>query len=250
LTRYDAHRKLSGLVFVQRISDPKFVGQSKRNLRMLRNLCGTETYKNVVVLTTFWDNAGPKERAVEREKELKSTAFKDLVDGGACFMHHDRTIESAQKVLKHTLTLMPANVQIQKEIRLDGKDLVNTSAGSAYREEMEAILAKHGEEVNKLRLQLRTVANSNEELRRELEEERAESQRERARWEEEMSRLKNGLDEMKKAQERQAARAAQQNQEKITLTTVGQKVAVQILLHGLTALLRWPMVQNTKCFAP
>jgi len=135
---------------------------------MFRNLCGTETYKNVVVLTTFWDNAGPKEQAVEREKELKSTVFKDLVDGGACFIHHDRTIESAQKVLEHTLTLVPANVQIQKEIRLDGKSLVDTSAGSVYQEEMEAILANHEEEVNRLRLQLKTVANSNEVLRREL----------------------------------------------------------------------------------
>ncbi len=216
---------------------------------MFRNLCGTETYKNVVVLTTFWDNAGPKERAVEREEELKSTAFKDLVDGGACFMRHDRTIETAQKVLSHTLTLVPANVQIQKEIRLDGKDLVDTSAGSVYREEMEAILAEY-EEVNKLKLQLRTIANSNEELRRELEEEQVESQRERARWEEELSRLKNGLDEIKKSQERLVARAAKQNQENMSLTTVGQKVAVQVLFHGLTALLRWPMVQNMKCLAP
>jgi len=65
-----------------------------------------------------------------------------------------------------------------------------------------------------------------------------------------MSRLKNGLDEMKKAQERLAAGATQPNQEETSFNKVGQKVALQILLHGLTALLRWSTAQNVKYFAP
>jgi len=211
--RYDAHRKLSGLIFVQRISDPRFGGQSNRNLRMFRNLCGTETYKNVVVVTTFWDNVSLEpQAAAKREEELKSTAFKALVDGGARFMRHDRTPQSAQKVLQHILTLLPATVlQIQKEIRLDGRSLENTSAGSVYRKEMKKILAKHTREVEELKLELAAVSESNLILKQELEEERARLQRELARWETEMLTLKNGLDGVKKSQERLEANVATKN---------------------------------------
>jgi len=46
-------RKLNGLMYyLQRISDPRFSGRSVRNLRMFKGLCGSENYKNVVVLTT------------------------------------------------------------------------------------------------------------------------------------------------------------------------------------------------------
>ncbi len=179
---------------------------------MFRNLCGTETYKNVVVVTTFWDNAGLEQQAAMREEELKSTAFRDLVDGGACFMRHDRTLESAQRVLQHILTLMPANVQIQKEIRLDGRSLENTSAGSVYREEMEKIIAKHNREVEELKSELAAVSESNVILRQELEEERARLQRELARWETEMSALKNGLDGVKRSQERLEANVVKNQQ--------------------------------------
>jgi hypothetical protein len=209
--RYDAHRKLSGLIFFQRISDPRFGGQSSRNLRMFRNLCGTETYKNVVVVTTFWDNAGLEQQAARREEELKSTAFKDLVNGGARFMRHDCTTESAQRVLQHILTLMPANVQIQKEIRLDGRSLENTSAGSVYREEMKKILAKHNREVEELKSELAAVSESNLILKQELEEERARLRRELARWETEMSALKNGLDGVRRSQERLEESVAKKN---------------------------------------
>ena len=48
-------QKLNGLVFLQRISDPRYGGQSGRNLTMFKGLCGSENYENVVVLTINWD---------------------------------------------------------------------------------------------------------------------------------------------------------------------------------------------------
>jgi len=52
---------------------------------MFRALCGLESYKDVVVLTTHWDQV-PTHEGVKREAQLKSNFFKDLAAGGARFM--------------------------------------------------------------------------------------------------------------------------------------------------------------------
>ncbi|KAK2466548.1 hypothetical protein APHAL10511_001410 [Amanita phalloides] len=208
LEAYDKDRKLNGLIYVQRISDPRFGGQSGRNLKMFRSLCGANAYENVVVLTTFWDQLPSEQEGAKREEQLKTTFFKDLVEGGARFMRHDRTIENAHDVLRHISMLVPKNVQIQEEIRLEGKTLENTAAGSVHREEVERIIAKHNKEMVELKDELETMRSGNGALRQQLEEERARLQREIARWEDEKVELKIGLTKAKEAQERlEAGRA-------------------------------------------
>ncbi|KAJ3508731.1 hypothetical protein NLJ89_g5594 [Agrocybe chaxingu] len=188
LKEYDENRKLNGLVYLQRISDPRFGGQSSRNLRMFRNLC--------------------EEEGIKREGQLKTRFFKDLVDGGACFMQHDRTIESAREVLGHILPLPPAVAQIQTEIREEGKTLEDTSAGSVHREEVDRIIANHKKEVADLKAEMDSLKESNTAARRELEQERAKLQADLARWENERSELQKGLGEEKKSREKLEVEAA------------------------------------------
>ncbi|KAK2466553.1 hypothetical protein APHAL10511_001415 [Amanita phalloides] len=206
LETYDNKRKLSGLVYLQRISDPRFGGQSGRNLAMFRNLCGTKAYENVVVLTTFWDKAS-SEQGDQREEQLKTRFFKDLVEGRARFMRHSLTLESARHVLQHISTLNPTNVQIQEEIRVEGKALEGTAAGCVHREEVERIITEHNKEIQGLKDELEALKNNNSVLKHELEEKRARLERELERLEAERVELKKGLDEAKEAQERMKAEA-------------------------------------------
>ena len=156
---------------------------------MFRSLCGSETYKNVVVLTTFWDQLPSAQEGEKREAELRSKFFKDLVAGGARFMRHDCTqIESAKQVLAHVLTLAPAVVQIQEEIRVRGKTLEDTEAGSVHREEVERIISKHKKEVSELKAEMNVIKESNVAARAELEEERKKLQEQLQRWEQEIGR--------------------------------------------------------------
>ncbi|KAJ7922201.1 P-loop containing nucleoside triphosphate hydrolase protein, partial [Mycena leptocephala] len=153
-SRYDAKRRLNGLVYLQRITDNKFGGQSGRNLLMFKKLCGDQTHKNIVVLTTFWDKVTNKQEAVKREEELKAKFFWSLVAGGACFMRSDRTIEAVRAVLGHIFTLLPTNVLIQEEIRVEGKSLEDTAVGSVHREEVERIIAQHTKEMGDLKAEM------------------------------------------------------------------------------------------------
>ncbi|PPQ76190.1 hypothetical protein CVT26_009364, partial [Gymnopilus dilepis] len=187
--RYDKDRKLTGLIYLTRISDPRFGGQSKRNLRMFKNLCGSKTFKNIVILTTFWDMLATVKEGIAREDELKYRFFQDLVDGGASFMRHDRTIDSAQGVLERVLAFDPTAVQIQEEIRIQGKALEDTSAGSVHREEVERIIAKHRQEVQELKAEIGNIRNDNSALRKELEEEQERLRKKLAQWEKEKQEL-------------------------------------------------------------
>ena len=200
--RYDKDRKLNGLIYVQRISDPRFGGQSARNLRMFRNLCGEGGYKNVVVLTTFWDKVTNKEEGRMRETQLQTKFFKELVEGGARFMKHDRSPRSVQDVLKHVFTLVPTHVKIQEEIRVEGKSLEDTAAGSVHRKEVEQLIAKHRKDVAELKAEMNEAKKTNAALAKELKGEREQLQLKLREWEKERVELRNGLDEGKKAVER------------------------------------------------
>ncbi|KAJ4490086.1 P-loop containing nucleoside triphosphate hydrolase protein, partial [Lentinula aciculospora] len=189
LSKYDEQRKLNGLVYLHRVSDPRFGGQASRNLKMFQNLCGTDAYGNIVVLTTFWDRVSSDE-GLMREDQLKSTFFSNIVAGGARFMRHDRSTQSALEVIAHISTLAPTDVQIQEEIRISGKGLEDTAAGSVHREEVERVLAKHRQEIASLGNEINAIRQDNESLKKELEEEKAELQQRLERWESEKAELK------------------------------------------------------------
>jgi len=162
---------------------------------MFRELCGQTAYKNVVVLTTYWDQVSTHEEGVRREAQLKSNFFAKLVEGGAHFMRHDRTVESARKVLRHILPMPPTVTQIQKEIREEGKSLTETAAGSVHSKEVEDALAKYKKEIVDLTAEMATVKENNKAARQELQTELTELRNSLAGREREQADLKNGLDE-------------------------------------------------------
>ncbi|KAF7335225.1 P-loop containing nucleoside triphosphate hydrolase protein [Mycena sanguinolenta] len=160
----------------------------------VQKLCGPEIFKNVVILTTFWDQAGAA-LGQKREAQLMQSdkIFKDLVAKGAHSMRHDqRTRENALQVLRHISALKPKDPRIAKEIVDERKHLEDTAAGSVRREEVKRLIAKHEEEVKKLKEEMQ---RSNEKARRELEEQRAELMEKLARFEGEAVELKKGLDD-------------------------------------------------------
>ncbi|KAJ7511404.1 lipoxygenase [Mycena galericulata] len=200
LKEYDSKRKLNGIVYLQRISDPRFGGQAARNLRMFQELCGAGSYKNVVILTAFWDRVERKEGR-KREQQLKSQFLKDLVAGGARFMRHNRTIEDALEVLQHVYTLAPVTPRIAVEMGVNGKRLEDTAAGSVLRDEIDLIIAKHKDEIAGLKTEIRAIQRSNDALQQALQEERANLQQQLTRRENESLMLKKGLEGERKARE-------------------------------------------------
>jgi len=184
--RYGKKSQLTGLVYVHRISDTRVGGTSQRNLRMFRKLCGTDSLKNVVIVTTMWDKVTPEEGS-RREQELMSSnnLFKPLLDGGATMMRYGRTAESATKVINHLLGKKATTTQIVREMMQETKTLEETAAGGELRSEIEVLLKGHKEDMELLKAELREMAQ------RELAEERQ-------RMDQKLDVLLKELDELKR----------------------------------------------------
>ncbi|KAF5372396.1 hypothetical protein D9757_011613 [Collybiopsis confluens] len=215
LEEYDNKRKLNGIIYIHSIASTRFSGQSVRNLKMFKNLCGAETYKNVVILTTFWDDRSAKKMGEKREAELKSKFCLQLAQGGAAFMRHNRTKSSSHKVLDYIFTLVPTDVQITKEIRVDGKTLEDTAAGSVHRAEVDALIAKHKAEVEELMNEMKDMKGANEEMRKELAKEKEEMRMKLDRLEQERVALSDGLAGEQKARQALEDKLQQDKEERI-----------------------------------
>ena len=208
--RFNQGKKLSGIIYFHRITDTKMGGISLRNLRMFRKLCGDDALKNVVVVTTRWDDVQEKDRGVmlKREKELMETPgkfFEPVIAGGGRFLRHDDTAGSARRIMEAFLKNHSIPLQIQLEMR-DGKTLEETAAGSELAAELKKLMDKHNSEMNNLKEEMtEAIAAKDEALKKELEAERTKMQKEMTKWEEQKKALADGLaaarEEAKKRQE-------------------------------------------------
>jgi hypothetical protein len=173
-------------------------GVSVRNLKMFRKLCGDDALKNVVVVTTRWDDVQEKDREAmgKREKELMQTPgkfFEPLISAGGRFLRHDNTIGSARRITETFLTNDPTPLQIQLEMH-GGKTLEETAAGSELAAEMKKLMDKHSSEMKNLKEEMaEAIAAKDEALKKELEAEVIKMQEQMTKWEEQKKALADGL---------------------------------------------------------
>ncbi|TDL17999.1 hypothetical protein BD410DRAFT_511349 [Rickenella mellea] len=125
---YCKELKLSGLLFMQRISDPRSDRQTRRNFRIFTKLCGHANLDRAVVVTTRWNEVDLKGGS-GRENELKAGVFKPFLHAGGKIVRHDQTVGSAKEILRRVITQDVRVLAIQSQIVDDGKDLFATDAG-------------------------------------------------------------------------------------------------------------------------
>ncbi|KAJ7916971.1 hypothetical protein B0H13DRAFT_2188386 [Mycena leptocephala] len=123
---YEQGRKLSGIIYMQRISDVRMNGISKHNLNMFRKLCGDSMLKNAVIVTGLW---GEVAEAQEAELENNNAWFKPILDKGALLFRHHNDVQSAQAIIHSIIENQPHTLRIQHEIVGLGKANSQTAAG-------------------------------------------------------------------------------------------------------------------------
>ena len=141
---------------MHRISDTRVGGTSKRNLRMFQKLCGQDSFKNVIIVTTMWGRV-TSEEGQQREQELKLSddLLKALIDGGATMARHDGTQQSALNVIRDLLHRNDTVAQIVRELVIEKKGLLDTEAGMELQREVRSVLQKHQENLRTLEDEIR-----------------------------------------------------------------------------------------------
>lgn len=81
-SRYKNDVKLTGLVYLHRITDNRMAGSPYKNLRMFGNLCGDHAASRVLLVSTMWDKIDTK-IAEKRESQLAQEFWKGLLEGGS-----------------------------------------------------------------------------------------------------------------------------------------------------------------------
>ncbi|CAL1717191.1 unnamed protein product [Somion occarium] len=162
--------KLSGIIYMHRISDFKMGGISLRNFSMFRKLCGDPNLKNVVIVTNMWSEVSLAiGEARERELKTDDQLFKPAYDKGAKFMRHDNTVESAHSIIRSIIKNHPEAFRIQQELVEERKDIIDVDAFVVLDTEMEKMRLQHKKELQDLKHDLeRALENKDKETQAEL----------------------------------------------------------------------------------
>lgn len=125
-------------------------GSALKNLDMFLRLCGDESLKNVMLLTTKWDKS--PEHARKHEKELIKNFWADMIELGSSHPKRlgkvvDRAseiVDPVSDVIAPMLQFQPTFLQIQRELG-SGKDLIDTAAGQYVDQYLSVAIQKYKE---------------------------------------------------------------------------------------------------------
>jgi hypothetical protein len=55
---------LSGIIYLHRITDDRMTGSMMTNLKIVKELCGEQATKNIILVSTRWENARSAEEVI------------------------------------------------------------------------------------------------------------------------------------------------------------------------------------------
>ena len=117
---YDKDTKLTGILYLHRITDVHITGTTFRNLRMFGRLCGDNPASKVIFVTTMWDKPSTRQgeqghredeqnerrqrQREQREQELKDNHWRPMLELGSRTDRFLQTEENcAQDIIKRLL---------------------------------------------------------------------------------------------------------------------------------------------------
>ncbi|KAK5422420.1 hypothetical protein LTR06_000678 [Exophiala xenobiotica] len=149
--------RLSGILYLHRIVDPKMGHSAIRNLEIFKRLCGKEAMQGVAFVTTRWDGmeeGSPQwTSAVEREKQLRSSDkyWAGMIREGANVVRHFGTRTAALTVVDLLMQKQFGSpLAIQTELAKEMRSLDQTAAGRFLAQEQEELQARYAQEMKDL----------------------------------------------------------------------------------------------------
>ena len=147
------------------------LGTTRKNLLMFHKLCGEDALKDVVLVTTKWGEIR-QEVGEQREKRLKETHWKTMIDHGSQIRRYKCSYDSAWEIVNLIRKIKEKEnlpIQVQKELVDPQKRITQTDTGDALRNLLKTSLAYQKEIIRLLRLQCEE-GNQYSDLREEYEE--------------------------------------------------------------------------------
>ena len=142
-TTYKQGKKITGVIYLHPINQPRMEGSSLLNLTVMQKICGSETLENVVLASTFWDLV-EEDSGVQRENELCQTPqFWGGMKRNGSRVIRIQDYAQSKDVLLQLAGKREVALQIQREIVEDEKKLSDTAAGQELNQELASLQEEH-----------------------------------------------------------------------------------------------------------
>jgi hypothetical protein len=153
---HEKQLRLCGVIYVQRITDTRMSGASRRSLEILEAICGTPASPNIVFVTTMWDKLGSGSEIVgtERTEELKRLFLAKFIERGARVEPHTGTLESARGIINKMLCNQPMELDIQREMEEQKLTLEKTTVGQLLQRDLQRLQREYDAELEEIEQQL------------------------------------------------------------------------------------------------
>ena len=145
-------------------------GSPIKHLKMFHNLCGVEALKNVVLVTTMWDQVD-EEEGDNRENELTNRYWKTMIELGCRTSRFDNNTESALDIVSQFQDAR-CTVLLQRELVDLHLQLAETSAGRTLFSFLVEFIKKIRELLAQIEAKLRQNQNSTNRIAVEKDKER------------------------------------------------------------------------------
>lgn len=141
---------ISGIIYLQRITDNRLGGSTRRNIELFKALCGSQAWSKVCIVTTMWakersnHTADSEERSlqVERERQLREGIWAEVIKEGGILMRHETDSRgSACKILDEVIDVSEDKtiLAIQTEMVDENLTLDQTTAGRAVNRDLTSL---------------------------------------------------------------------------------------------------------------
>lgn len=126
--------KLDGFIYLHNISSNRFQGADRRSLRIFKKLCGPEWFKNIVLVTTFWEQTSEDLGKLREQTLLSTEDFWGWMSKKGCRVErHMNTAASAGKLIEAFAGQPVKNseklLEVQRDMSKNGKLVAETRAG-------------------------------------------------------------------------------------------------------------------------
>lgn len=147
--------RLSGIIYVHRITDIRLQGSAWRGLRALKGICGDQNLRNVVIATTMWDRLAAEHvsTAFARHEQLRKKINGEIGAHGGMIValkaDDNAAIELVEQIVRQNsrTTLAFQTQLVDQDIPLDETDagrILFGCSGNYYDKYGKAIDKTHG----------------------------------------------------------------------------------------------------------
>jgi len=197
---YEKNTNLSGIIYLQRITDRRMKGSSLRNLGMFKELCGSKCFSEVTLVLTWWDRVDPA-IGVATEHELTSTEpfWGSMVKQGSRVVRYSHSRDLAMSIVdsvverQRMIVLEVQDEMVNKRLRLD-----ETAAGKFMSQDFLHQRNKFQQRIRELQEDMQVATEEkDEQWARQIAQDHEELQKQIDQGDQQMRDLRMGLEKLK-----------------------------------------------------